>query len=71
MLWTMVSVLYLFVPISGTFDQIQSIKKFCVKIITSLASNFTIENALFKTIFGHKILICQPISKIFAAPVAN
>ena len=44
---------------------------FCGKIITSLASKFTIENSLFKTIFGHKNLICQPISKLFATPVAK
>ena len=47
----MVSVLYHFVPISGTFDKIQQVLNFCVKIITSLASHFTIENYLFKTIF--------------------
>ena len=62
---------YHFVPISGTFDKIQRDLNFCGKIITSLASNFTIENSLFKTIFGHKILICQPNSTMFAAPVAK
>ena len=67
----MISVLYHFVPISGTFDKIQRVLNFCGKIITSLGSNFTTENSLFKTILGHKILICQPISKLFAAPVAK
>ena len=45
----MVSVLDYFVPISGTFDKIQQVLNVCGKIITSLASNFTLENSLFKT----------------------
>ena len=40
---------------------------FSGKIVTSLAGNFTMENALFKNIFLHKIFICQPIFKIFVA----
>ena len=66
----MVSVLYHFVTILGTFDKIQ-VLNFCGKIITALASNFTVEVSLFKTIFGHKILIYQPNIKIYAAPVAK
>ena len=33
----------------------------------SLAYIFTIEKAIVKIIFGHKIFICQPIIKIFVA----
>ena len=40
---------------------------FSGKIVTSLAGNFTMEKALFKNIFLHKIFICQPIFKIFVA----
>ena len=34
---------------------------------TSLADIFTMENAIFKIIFWHKILICLLIFKIFVA----
>ena len=37
------------------------------KIVTSLADIFTMEEALFKIIFWHKIFICKPIFKIFVA----
>ena len=33
--------------------------------MTSLANIFTMENAQVKIIFGHKIIICQSIFKIF------
>ena len=35
--------------------------------MTSLAYSFTKEKALVKIIFGRKILICQPIFKLFVA----
>ena len=37
------------------------------KIVTSLADIFTMEKALLKITFWHKIFICQPIFKIFVA----
>ena len=35
--------------------------------MTSLGNIFTMEKAPFKIIFGRKIVICEPISKMFAA----
>ena len=35
--------------------------------MTSLAYIFTMEKALVKIIFGHKMFICQPIFKVFVA----
>ena len=35
------------------------------KKVTFLAGNFTMEKALFKNIFWHKIFICQPILSDF------
>ena len=40
---------------------------FSGKIVTFLDGNFTMEEAVFKNIFLHKIFICQPIFKIFVA----
>ena len=40
---------------------------FSGKIVTSLDGNFTMEKALFKNIFLHKIFICYPIFKNFEA----
>ena len=40
---------------------------FSKKIVTSHADIFTMENALFKIIFWHKIFICCLIFKIFVA----
>ena len=42
-------------------------KKKSRKIVTSLAYIFTMEKALVKIIFGHKIFICRPIFKTFVA----
>ena len=66
----MVNILCHFWPISGTFYKIR-VLNFCGKIITFLASSFTLENTLFKLFSGQKMLICQPNSKIFAAPAAK
>ena len=37
------------------------------KIVTSLTDIFTMEKALSKIIFWHKIFICEPIFEIFVA----
>ena len=36
-------------------------------IVTTLGNTFTMKKALVQIIFGHLILICEPISIIFAA----
>ena len=40
---------------------------FSGKIVTSLTYTFTMEKALVKIIFCHKIFICQPFFKTFVA----
>ena len=45
----------------------KSILIFSRKIVTSPAHIFTMEKALFKIIFWHKIFICEPIFKIFVS----
>ena len=40
---------------------------FSLKMLTSLANNFSMQNSIFKNSFGRKIFICKPIFKIFAA----
>ena len=45
--------------------------KFSGKIITSAPGYFSIENSLFKNIFGHNFCFCQPIFKTFVAHVTT
>ena len=53
--------------ISGNKDKRLRFLKFSGKIISSPPSYFSIENSLFKNIFGHNFCSCQPIFKIFVA----
>ena len=41
--------------------------KFSGRIITTPPGYFSMENSLFKNIFGHNFCICQPIFKICVA----
>ena len=54
-------------PISSNYSKMLRFFKFSGKIITSLSCYFSIENSLFKIIFGHNFCICQLIFKIFVA----
>ena len=53
--------------ISGNKDKIIRFLKFSGKIITFPPDYFSIENSIFKNIFGHNFCFCQPIFKIFVA----
>ena len=48
-------------------DKIFRFLKIFRKIITSLLCYFSIQNSLFKNVFGHNFCICQLIFKIFVA----